>query len=289
LTHGHKVNFSGKWFNSLQYTVDKETEQLDYNEVEKLAHEHKPKLIIVGASAYSRTIDFAKFAAIAQNVGAYLLADIAHIAGLVAVGLHPTPVGHADYITSTTHKTLRGPRGGLIMSKGEYAITVDRAVMPGTQGGPFMNVIAAKAQAFHEARQPEFKTYQKNVIKNAQAFTKALQDHGYRIVTGGTDNHLFIVDLRSKNINGRDAELALEKANIVVSRSGIPFDPEKPWVTSGIRIGTPAITTRGMGTQEVEHIAQLIDEVIINHDNDNQLQIIGKKVTELAKQFPVYS
>lgn len=288
LTHGHKVNFSGKWFKSLQYTVDRDTEMLDYKEIEQLAQEHKPKLIIVGASAYSRTIDFAKFATIAHSIGAQLLADIAHIAGLVAVGLHPTPVGHADYITSTTHKTLRGPRGGLIMSKEEHALAVDRAVMPGTQGGPFMNVIAAKAQAFHEALQPTFKTYQENVIKNAQAFATALQNRGYRIVTGGTDNHLFIVDLRSKNINGRDAELALEKAGIIVSRSGIPFDPEKPWITSGVRIGTPAITTRGMNTQEVEQIAQLIDDVIMNHSDDSQLKIIGKKVEELAKQFPVY-
>ncbi len=288
LTHGHKVNFSGKWYNSVQYTVNKETELLDYNEIEQLAQEYKPKLIIAGASAYSRSIDFAKFANIAQSVGAQLLADIAHIAGLVAVGLQPTPVGHADYITSTTHKTLRGPRGGLIMSKEDHALAIDRAVMPGTQGGPFMNVIAAKAQAFQEALQPDFKTYQKNVVENAQALAGELQDRGYRIVAGGTDNHLFIVDLRSKNITGRDAERALEKANISVSRSGIPFDPEKPWITSGIRIGTPAITTRGMSRPEVEQIAQLIDDVIMNHDKDGQLQIIGRKVIDLAKQFPIY-
>jgi glycine hydroxymethyltransferase len=289
LTHGHKVNFSGSIYNSVQYTVDRDTEQLDYDQIQKIAEQHKPKLIIAGASAYSRTIDFARFADIAQQIGALFLADIAHIAGLVAVDLHPTPIGHADFISSTTHKTLRGPRGGLIMSKAEHAQAIDRAIMPGTQGGPFMHVIAAKAAAFHEALQPNFKTYQEQVIKNAQAMVHALQERDYRIVTGGTDNHLFIVDLRNKNITGRAAELALEKANITVSRSGIPFDPEKPWVTSGIRIGTPAITTRGMTEHDAQEIVELIDEVIMHHTDDAKLALIGERIKIVCKKYPVYA
>lgn len=288
LTHGHKVNFSGSLYNSVQYTVDRETELLDYDQIAQLAHQHKPKLIIAGASAYSRTIDFARFADIARQVGALFLADIAHIAGLVAVGLHPTPIGHADFTSSTTHKTLRGPRGGLVMCAAEHAQALDRAIMPGTQGGPFMHVIAAKAAAFGEALQPDFKTYQQHVIKNAQAMAHTLQELGYRIVAGGTDNHLFIVDLRSKNITGRAAELALEKANITASRSGIPFDPEKPWITSGIRLGTPAITTRGMQEKEAQQIAHLINEVVMHHTDESKLAAIGKQVTALCKQYPVY-
>ncbi|HRN78524.1 MAG TPA: serine hydroxymethyltransferase [Candidatus Dependentiae bacterium] len=288
LTHGHKVNFSGSLYNSVQYTVDRETELLDYDQIAQLAHQHKPKLIIAGASAYSRTIDFARFADIARQVGALFLADIAHIAGLVAVGLHPTPIGHADFTSSTTHKTLRGPRGGLVMCAAEHAQALDRAIMPGTQGGPFMHVIAAKAAAFGEALQPDFKIYQQHVIKNAQAMSHTLQELGYRIVAGGTDNHLFIVDLRSKSITGRAAELALEKANITVSRSGIPFDPEKPWITSGIRLGTPAITTRGMQEKEAQQIAHLINEVVMHHTDESKLAAIGKQVTALCKQYPVY-
>lgn len=288
LTHGHKVNISGTLYNSVPYYVDRETELLDYDAIAMLAEQHKPKLIIAGASAYSRTIDFERFARIAKSVGAYLLADIAHIAGLVAVGLHPDAVGCADFVSSTTHKTLRGPRGGLIMCKQEHASLIDRAIMPGTQGGPFMNSIAAKAAAFHEALQPEFKTYQEQVLRNARTMAKAFQDLGYRIVAGGTDNHLFVVDLRSKNITGRAAEIALEKSGIIVSRSGIPFDPEKPWVTSGIRIGTPAMTTRGMGSGQALILVQLIDDVINNHENDGMLKIIKQKVEVLCKQFPVY-
>ncbi len=288
LTHGHKVNFSGQMYNSVQYAVNRETERLDYDAIEKLAHEHKPKLIIAGASAYSRIIDFARFAQIAQNVGAQLLTDIAHIAGLVAAKLHPSPIEHADFVTSTTHKTLRGPRGGLVMCKQEYAEQIDRAIMPGIQGGPFMHIIAAKAVAFHEALQPDFKTYQAHVIKNAQAMAKMFVDLGYRIVAGGTDNHLFVVDLRSKNITGRAAERALEHAGITLSRSGIPFDPQKPWITSGIRIGTPSITTRGMKEKEAEQIAHLIDEVITHHEDENKLRSIKEKVAEFCKQFPIY-
>jgi len=288
LTHGHPVNISGIMFNSIQYTVDKETEQLDYDAIEQLALEHKPKLIIAGASAYSQIIDFERFSAIAHNCGALLLADIAHIAGLVASNLHPSPVGYADIITSTTHKTLRGPRGGLIMSKQDLAQAVDRAIIPGSQGGPFGHIIAAKAVAFHEALQPDFIFYQRNVIKNAKIMAQALQEKGYRIVSGGTENHLFIVDLRSKNIHGKQAAIALEKAGINVSKSCIPFDPEKPWVTSGIRIGTLAISTRGMKKTQAEYIASLIDDALKAKDDDIQLASIRVVVEQLCKKFPIY-
>lgn len=288
LTHGHTVNFSGKLFKSVQYGVDQATEQLDYHEIRKLAHEHKPTLIIAGASAYSRTIDFAQFADIAQEVGAYLMADIAHIAGLIATNVHPSPIGYADFITSTTHKTLRGPRGGLIMCKKEHAQLVDRAIMPGTQGGPFMQVIAAKAVAFYEASQPEFRTYQLQIVNNAQAMAATFQHLGYRIVAGGTDNHLFILDLRSKHINGHEAQLALEKAGITVSKSCIPFDPEKPWITSGIRIGTPAITTRGMREQHAIEIAHWIDEAITQHKNESVLRSIRQHIVHMCTEFAIY-
>ena len=288
LTHGHPVNFSGKLYNVIHYKVNPETEMLDYDEIERLAYEHKPKLIIAGASAYSRIIDFQRFASIAQSVGALLMADIAHIAGLVAAKLHPSPIGYADFVTSTTHKTLRGPRGAIIMCNKEFGETIDKAIMPGMQGGPFMHAIAAKAVCFYEALQPEFVTYQQQVITNAQTMAKTLQELGYRIVAGGTDNHLFIVDLRSKSINGRTAEQLLETVGITVSRSCIPFDPEKPWLTSGIRIGTPAITTRGMGEDEMHEIAQLIDEVINKRDDESALKKIGEQVKELCKKFPIY-
>jgi len=287
LTHGHGVNFSGTLFKSVQYTVCPETEMLDYDAIEKLAAECQPKLIISGASAYSRIIDFERLAKIAQNVNALLLADIAHIAGLVAVGLHPSPINCADFTTSTTHKTLRGPRGGLIMTNAAHGAKIDRAIMPGMQGGPLMNTIAAKAVAFHEALQPSFVEYQKNVIKNAQSMADELMLLGYRIVSGGTDNHLFIVDLRSKNITGLKAEIALEKAGITVTRSCIPFDPEKPWITSGIRLGTPAITTRGMTVETVKQIAHLIDDVIRHHDNDTVLAAIKVKVRSICIDFPI--
>lgn len=287
LTHGHKVNFSGIFYKSVQYTVNKETEQLDFEQIARLAHEHKPKMIVVGASAYSRTIDFEKFNAIAKEVGAYLLADIAHIAGLVATGTHPSPIPYADFVTSTTHKTLRGPRGGLIMCKEEFGQNLDRAIIPGTQGGPFMHVIAAKAVAFHEALQPEFTVYAKQIIKNAHALATEMQNLGYRIVAGGTDNHLFIVDLRAKKVNGKIAQTALEKAGIIVSRSCIPFDPESPWITSGIRLGTPAVTTRGMNEKDMIQIARLIDDAIMHHADDAHLEGIKKTVSTMLKSYPL--
>lgn len=288
LTHGHAVNFSGTYFKSIQYGVDPKTEQLDYDAIAIQVEKHKPKLLIVGASAYSRHIDFERFAQIARNNNAYFLADIAHIAGLVAVGLHPNPAPYADFISSTTHKTLRGPRGGLVLSKQEHAASIDRSIMPGTQGGPFMHSIAAKAVAFQLALQPTFKVYQQQVIKNAQAMAQLFSDLNYRIVADGTDNHLFIVDLRSKNITGRTAETALEQAGITVSRSCIPFDPEKPWITSGIRIGTPAITTRGMKEHEIQQIAYLIDEALQNHNNQLRLQSIKQQIKKLCVKFPIY-
>lgn len=290
LTHGHTVNFSGNLYKSVAYGVNKETELIDYDQVEKLAHEHKPKLIIAGASAYSRIIDFERFAHIAHSIGAYFMADIAHIAGLVATDLHPSPIAVADFVTSTTHKTLRGPRGGLVMCTQTHAEALDRAIMPGSQGGPFMQVIAAKAVAFQEASQPDFARYQKQVISNAQNFAQSLQTMGYRIVAGGTDNHLFMVDLRSKNITGRAAETALEKAGINVSRSCIPNDPQKPWITSGIRIGTPAITTRGITKkEEIQEIAQLIDDVVRNHENEMLLKTIKEQVEIFCGKYPIYT
>ena len=289
LTHGHPINFSGIFYNNIQYKVHPETLMLDYDEIENIAVAQKPKLIIAGASAYSRIIDFERFAHIAKKVNALLLADIAHIAGLIAAKLHPSPVGHADFITSTTHKTLRGPRGGLILCKKEWAQRIDKAVMPGIQGGPFMNVIAAKAVCFQEALQPGFRNYQMDVIKNSTAMARAFLELGYDIVTGGTDNHLFIVDLRSKNITGKRAEKTLEKVGITLSRSCIPFDPEKPWITSGIRIGTPAITTRGMQEKAAQEIVQLIDQALQQHEDEAALQAISKQVAQLAQNYPIYT
>lgn len=287
LTHGHGVNFSGTLFNSIQYTVNRDTECLDYDEIEKLAHQHKPKLIVCGASAYSRIIDFQRLSSIAKSINAFLLADIAHIAGLVATELHPNPITCADFVTSTTHKTLRGPRGGLIMSASQHAVKIDRAIMPGMQGGPLMNTIAAKAVAFHEALQPSFVIYQQQIIANAKTLANELQMLGYRIVAGGTDNHLFIVDLTAKNITGLQADHALEKAGINVTRSCIPFDTQKPWITSGIRIGSPAVTTRGMKESEMIAIAHLINDVIVHHDNDTVLGTIKVKVRNICAEFPI--
>ncbi|MEX0849059.1 MAG: serine hydroxymethyltransferase [Candidatus Dependentiae bacterium] len=288
LTHGHKVNFSGQFYKSVQYKVNPQTEQLDYDEIEQLALEHKPKLIICGASAYSRIIDFERLSIIAKKVNAYLHADIAHIAGLIAANLHPNPFPHADVVTTTTHKTLRGPRGGMILCKKELAQKIDKAIMPGTQGGPFMHIIAAKAVAFAQASTPEFVNYQKQVIKNAQAMAKQLTEFGMRIVSGGTDNHLFIVDVRSKNINGLQAEQALQKIGITISRSCIPFDPEKPWITSGIRIGTPAVTTRGMKELEMADIAHYINQALTHHENEDKLAQIKERVTTLCNTYPIY-
>ncbi len=289
LTHGHSVNFSGSLYKAVSYGVNKDTELLDYDQLAKLAQEYKPKLIIAGASAYSRIIDFTRIARIAQENNSYFMADIAHIAGLIAAELHPSPIAEADFVTSTTHKTLRGPRGGLIMCKSKHAASIDRAIMPGMQGGPFMNMIAAKAVAFQEALQPNFISYQKQTIKNAQDMANALQDLGYRIVTGGTDNHLFIVDLQSKKITGKAAEAALEKAGIIVSRSCIPNDPQKPGITSGFRIGTPALTTRGVANKEdIQSVAQLINDVIKNHDNDMLLKSIEEQVSIFCSKYPIY-
>lgn len=285
LTHGHKVNFSGIFYHAMQYTVHKDTERLDYENIEMLAAQHKPKLIIVGASAYSRTIDFERMAAIAHAHNTYLLADIAHIAGLVAAGLHPNPFPHADFVSSTTHKTLRGPRGGLVMCKQEHAERLDRAIMPGLQGGPFMHTIAAKAVAFHLAQQSDFVDYQRTVLANAHTMAQTFKELGYRIVTDGTDNHLFVLDLRSKNLNGLQAEKALSKAGITISRSCVPFDTEKPWITSGIRIGTPAITTRGMKPEQAKEIAHLIDDVLIHHTDDAALKARANAVEQLCNNF----
>jgi glycine hydroxymethyltransferase len=287
LTHGHSVNMSGTYFKTVQYTVDRDTGLLDYDVIEKLANQQKPQIIVAGASAYSRTIDFERFAQIAKDVGAFFIADIAHIAGLVSANLHPTPVGLADFVTSTTHKTLRGPRGGLIMCKQEHASAVDRAIMPGTQGGPFMHVIAAKAVAFQEALQPAFKQYQQQIITNAQALAQAFLNRGYNLVTGGTDNHLFIIDLRNKNINGKQAQDLLESVGITVSRSCIPFDPEKPWITSGIRLGTPALTTRGCTAQDMETVAQYIDDAIKYRDDSAKLAALKMEVKRFCSRFPI--
>ncbi len=285
LTHGHPVNFSGLWYKSVQYGVDQQTECIDYDQLERLAYEHMPKIIVVGASAYSRIIDFERCAQIAKSVNAYLLADIAHIAGLIAAGVHPSPVGYADVITSTTHKTLRGPRGGLIMTNSaEIADRVNRAIIPGTQGGPFMHAIAAKAAAFYEALKPDFVEYQKNVVCVARYMAEQFAKR-YRIVSGGTDNHLFIVDLTTANITGLQAQNALEKAGIIVSRSCIPFDPQKPWITSGIRIGSPALVTRGIfKTKEIDEILSCIFEVLDSIGSIDE-ESVFKKVKERIKKI----
>ncbi|MBU0469023.1 MAG: serine hydroxymethyltransferase [Candidatus Omnitrophica bacterium] len=288
LTHGLNINFSGKSYNFISYKVNKETEMLDYDEIERLAKEHKPKMIVAGASAYSRTIDFKRFREICDSVGAYLFVDMAHIAGLVAAGLHPNPVEYAEFVTTTTHKTLRGPRGGMILCKAKFAKKIASRIFPGIQGGPLMHVIAAKAVAFGEALTDEFKTYQKQVIDNAQVFAKTLEELGYRIVTGGTDNHLFMVDLTSKNVSGKDAAAVLDKVRITVNKNLIPFDTKSPVVTSGIRIGTPAVTTRGMKQEEMKRIARLIDQAILNKGNDTELEKVKAEVERLTKDFPIY-
>ena len=288
LSHGSPANFSGKLYKIVPYGVSKDTETIDYDEVEKLAKEHKPKMIIVGASAYPRTLDFQRFRKIADEVGAVIMADIAHIAGLVCTGLHPSPVPVCEYVTSTTHKTLRGPRGGLIMCKEAYAKTLNSRVFPGMQGGPLMHVIAAKAVAFQEALLPEFKEYQKQIIKNAQAMADELTNQGFRIVSGGTDNHLMLVDLTAKGVTGKDAQEALDRAAITVNKNGIPFDTLGPQVTSGIRIGTPAVTTRGMKEGEMRLIASYIADVVKDINNEQNIQAIAEKVKTLCAQFPLY-
>jgi len=288
LSHGSPANFSGKFYRIIPYGVSRETETIDFIELEKLAKEHKPKMIIVGASAYPRTLDFEKFRKVADEVGAVIMADIAHIAGLVCTELHPSPVPICEYITSTTHKTLRGPRGGLVMCKEAYAKTLNSRVFPGMQGGPLMHVIAAKAVAFKEALMPEFKTYQKQIVKNAQAMADELINQGFRLVSGGTDNHLMLVDLTAEGVTGKEAQEALDRAFITVNKNGIPFDEKGPQVTSGIRIGTPAVTTRGMKENEMRLIASWIAEVIKDIGNDKKVKAIAEKVKTLCNQFPLY-
>ena len=289
LTHGYKVNFSGKNYIGIEYGLNPETELLDYDEVRRLAVQEKPKIIVAGASAYSRIIDFKKFREIADEVGAYLMVDMAHIAGLVAAGEHPNPMEYADIVTSTTHKTMRGPRGGIILTNNEeIAKKIDKAIFPGIQGGPLMHIIAAKAVAFKEALSPEFKEYQKQVVKNAKAMADALVKGGLRIVSGGTDNHLMLVDLRPKGVTGKMAEEGLEKAGITCNKNSIPNDPEKPFITSGVRLGTPAITARGMKEDEAVQIAEMIIKVLENVNDDEKIAEVKNEVLKLAEKFPLY-
>ncbi len=287
LTHGDKVSFSGKSYNFILYGVNQETERIDYQQVEKLAVEHKPKLIVAGASAYPRIIEFERFRQIADLVGARLMVDMAHIAGMVAVGLHPPPVPYADVVTSTTHKTLRGPRSGFILCRSELASAIDTAVFPRMQGGPLMHVIAAKAVAFHEAMQPEFLDYQRATLGNALILASELKRLGLRLISGGTDNHLILVDLTDTRVTGREAEESLEATGIVVNRNTIPFDPRPPAVTSGIRLGTPAVTTRGFGVEEMKLIASLIVKVITNIGNPDIQNQVGQEVSQICQRFPV--
>ena len=289
LTHGYKVNFSGKNYKSVNYGLESDTELIDYEQVRALAHEHKPKMIVAGASAYSRIIDFKKFREIADEIGAYLMVDIAHIAGLIAGGQHPSPMEDAHIVTSTTHKTLRGPRGGIIMTNDEkIASKIDKNIFPGIQGGPLMHVIAAKAVAFKEALDPSFAEYQAQVVKNAKKMAKTLEDGGLRIVSGGTDNHLMLVDLQSKKVTGKLAEEKLEKAGITCNKNAIPNDPEKPFVTSGIRLGTPAITARGMKEEEAVQIAHMILKVLENVNNEEKISEVKEEVLKLTEKFPLY-
>ena len=289
LSHGSPVNFSGLFYDVIHYGVDKETETLNYEEIYKLAEKEKPKLILAGASAYPRIIDFKKFKEIADSVGAYFMVDIAHIAGLIAGGVHPTPVPHADFITSTTHKTLRGPRGAFILCKKEYGPAIDKMVFPGIQGGPLLHAIAGKAICFLEASKSSFKNYARKIVDNAKALAEALREKGFRLVSGGTDNHLLLIDLRSFNVTGKEAEKLLESVGITVNKNMIPYDPRSPFITSGIRLGTPALTTRGMGEDEMREIAELIYETIKERDNETKLSIIRRRVAEICARFPMYA
>ncbi|CXK86687.1 TPA: serine hydroxymethyltransferase [Staphylococcus aureus] len=289
LTHGAPVNFSGKFYNFVEYGVDKDTERINYDEVRKLALEHKPKLIVAGASAYSRTIDFKKFKEIADEVNAKLMVDMAHIAGLVAAGLHPNPVEYADFVTTTTHKTLRGPRGGMILCKEEYKKDIDKTIFPGIQGGPLEHVIAAKAVAFGEALENNFKTYQQQVVKNAKVLAEALINEGFRIVSGGTDNHLVAVDVKgSIGLTGKEAEETLDSVGITCNKNTIPFDQEKPFVTSGIRLGTPAATTRGFDEKAFEEVAKIISLALENSKDEEKLQQAKERVAKLTAEYPLY-
>jgi len=288
LTHGHPLNFSGQLYKIVPYGVRPDTEQIDYESLEQLAHEHKPKMIVVGASAYPRIIDFARIAAVAKAVGSIVMVDMAHIAGLVAVGLHPSPIPHADFVTSTTHKTLRGPRGGLVLCREQYAKDLDKALFPGVQGGPLMHIIAAKAVCFKEAQEPSFVDYQRQILANASRLASALTSHGFRLVSGGTDNHLMLVDTFSKGVTGKAAEVALGKAGITVNKNAIPFDKNPPMVASGIRVGTPAATTRGMGEPEMDLVADLIARALATPDDDRALGSIKHEVEKLCEKFPLY-
>jgi glycine hydroxymethyltransferase len=288
LSHGASVNFSGIFYKAVSYGVDRDTGYIDLNEVRRLAIENKPKIILVGASAYSRIIDFKAFSDIAKEVGAYLMADVAHIAGLIATGLHPSPIPYADFVTITTHKTLKGPRGGMIMCKAEYAKAIDKMIFPGIQGGPLVHVIAAKAVAFKEALSQGFKDYQAKVIKNAKKLAEELIKRDFKIISGGTDNHMMLVDLNNKNITGRDAEEALEKARITVNKNVIPYDERPPAITSGIRLGTPCVTTMGMGEPEMVEIADIISSIIQNNKDTSAINELSKKVKSLCERFPIY-
>jgi len=289
LTHGSPVNISGVYFNVVPYGVDSKTERIDYDQVRQLANEHHPKMIVAGASAYPRIIDFVKMREISDEVGALLMVDMAHFAGLVAAGLHPSPVPYADFVTSTTHKTLRGPRGGLILCKAENAQAIDKAIFPGIQGGPLMHVIAAKAVAFGEALQPEFKTYQTHIVENAKALAQALTDRGFRLVSGGTDNHVMLVDVRTKQLTGKEAESILHEVGITVNKNTIPFDTASPFVTSGIRLGTPAVTTRGMTPDAMKRIAEAMDLALTSHHEPDKLTQAREIVSSLCAEFPLYT
>jgi len=289
LSHGSPANFSGRFYNVVAYGVDRETETIDFNEVEDQAKKHKPKMIVVGASAYPRAIDFRKFRDIADQVGAVIMADIAHIAGLVAAGLHPTPVPVCEFVTSTTHKTLRGPRGGIVMCREDYAKVLNSRVFPGTQGGPLMHIIAAKAVAFQEALRDDFKAYQTQIVKNARTLAETLQGEGFRLVSGGTDNHLMLVDLTPQDITGKEAQETLDRMGITVNKNGIPFDTKGPMVTSGIRIGTPAVTTRGMKEEEMRAIGRLIAAALRHKDDEKRLETLREEVRALCARFPLYA
>jgi glycine hydroxymethyltransferase len=288
LSHGAPVNFTGALYRTVSYGVSRETGYIDLDEVRDLARTHRPRMIIVGASAYSRTIDFEAFSGIARDVGAYLLADIAHIAGLIAAGLHPSPVPHADFVTSTTHKTLRGPRGGIIMCKAEHAKAVDKMIFPGIQGGPLVHVIAAKAVAFKEALTEEFRQYQRRVVENAGTLAHGLTEHGLQIISGGTDNHLMLVDLSATNVTGKDAEETLDLAGITVNKNAIPYDEKPATVTSGIRLGTPCVTTRGFGTQEMREVADLISAVVLKGNSQATINEVRERVIALCRRYPLF-
>ena len=289
LTHGHPLNFSGIMYKVVPYGVSKETETIDYDELERLAHEHKPKLIVIGASAYSRIIDFERIGKVAKDTGAKTMADIAHIAGLVAAGLHPSPVPHCDFVTSTTHKTLRGPRSGMILCRKEYAKDLDRVVFPGIQGGPHVHIIAAKAVAFGEALRPEFREYQKRIVENAKTLAAAVAAGGFRIVSGGTDNHLFLVDVTAKGLTGKVAEKALEEAGITVNKNAIPFDTLPPMTAGGIRVGTPAVTTRGLGVAEMKTVGGLINRVLSAPEDTAARDAVRAEVAKICTRFPLYA